>query len=113
MSLQQKYCFIPDAPNYQPPTRNKSPSLHFKKPHILRTRRSDQDLFSSSQFFSAENFSSLAEWDEPVREISDQELTDLGFPIPTPSPEPATTPKYTNHYKLNSDVFEVMTCKYQ
>ena len=110
LSLQQKYCFLPDAPNYHP-TSNKSPSLHFKKPHLLRTRRSDQDLFSSSQFFSAENFSSLAEWDEPVREISDQELTKLGFPIPTPSPEPESTTRSDFRFE-NSDVFIIISRKY-
>ena len=54
-----------------------------------RTRR-NSDLFSSSQFFSAENFSSFLDLDstgEPVREISDQELTRLGFPIPTRPPD--------------------------
>ena len=90
-------------------TTNKSPSLAYK-----RTRRSDQDLFSSSQFFSAENFSSLSEWDEPVREISDQDLLDLGFPIPTPSSAPpVTTTRYDNSFVIkNSEIFVINSCKY-
>ena len=96
------------------PTNHISPSYIYK-PHLKRTRRSDQDLFSSSQFFSAENFSSLAEWDDNVREISDQELTRLGFPIPTPSPEPEMTsmPKNNNDFPMiDSPFFEIISRKY-
>ena len=84
----------------------------------IRTRRSDADLFSSSQFFSAENFSSFIDLDssgEPVREISDQELTRLGFPVPTAPPDPIFTPSNpTENFPSveNIPFFQIISRKY-
>ena len=85
----------------------------------IRTRRSDADLFSSSQFFSAENFSSFIDLDssgEPVREISDQELTRLGFPVPTAPPDPIFTPNSnpTENFPSveNIPFFQIISRKY-
>lgn len=89
----------------------------------LRTRRSktssDQHYFSS-QFYSAENFSSfIAELDPqlsgdtPVREISDQELTRLGFPIPTVDPVPETTQRAQNNFPIvDSPFFQIISREY-
>ena len=110
------YTCLPDAQLLNYPTINKSPSLaNSKKPHLIRTRRSDQDLFSSSQFFSAENFSSLSEWEEPVREVPDQRLIDLGFPIPTRSPPPVATPAPVNDNFFpmkETEFFQIISRKY-
>ena len=75
-------------------------------------------MFSSSQFFSAENFSSFIDLDssgEPVREISDQELTRLGFPVPTAPPDPIFTPSNpTENFPSveNIPFFQIMNRKY-
>ena len=86
----------------------------------LRTRRTSENklLFSSlsTQFFSAENFSSFLDLDstgEPVREISDQELTRLGFPIPTKPPDRVTQRPISQDFPIvDSPFFQVSSCKY-
>ena len=87
---------------------------------ILRTRRSDfysDSEVVSSQFFSAENFSSFIDLDstgEPVREISDQELTRLGFPVPTPAPDPILThSRPTENFPIGDlPFFQIISRKY-
>ena len=109
---------------------HQNPSSHYQKPRpksrplvqtfaTIRTRRSDADLYSSSQFFSAENFSSFIDLDssgEPVREISDQELTRLGFPVPTAPPDPIFTPNSnpTENFPSveNIPFFQIISRKY-
>ena len=86
----------------------------------LRTRRTSENklLFSSlsTQFFSAENFSSFLDLDstgEQVREISDQELTRLGFPIPTKPPDRVTQRPISQDFPIvDSPFFQVSSCKY-
>ena len=105
-----------------------NPSSHFQQPRpksrpliqtfaTIRTRRkSDADLYSSSQFFSAENFSSFIDLDsgEPVREISDQELTRLGFPVPTSiPPNPIHSPNPIENFPIvDSPFFQIISRKY-
>ena len=91
---------------------------------LQRTRRTLSDTvlkFSSlsTQFFSAENFSSFLDLDstgEPVREISDQELTRLGFPIPTQPPDRiAVTQRPMSHQNfpiVDSPFFQIISRKY-
>ena len=88
---------------------------------LQRTRRTLSDTvlkFSSlsTQFFSAENFSSFLDLDstgEPVREISDQELTRLGFPIPTKPPDRVTQRPISQDFPIvDSPFFQVSSCKY-
>ena len=108
-----------------------SPSYFLTMPrpsNTLRTRRTISDtklLFSSlsTQFFSAENFSSFLEnsdfldsTGEPVREISDQELTRLGFPIPTEPPDRVVTQRPISHQDfpiVDSPFFQIISRKYQ
>ena len=107
-----------------------SPSYFLTMPrpsNTLRTRRTISDsklLFSSlsTQFFSAENFSSfldnsdfLDSTGEPVREISDQELTRLGFPIPTKPPDRVVTQRPISHQDfpiVDSPFFQIISRKY-
>ena len=95
---------------------------------LQRTRRTLSDTvlkFSSlsTQFFSAENFSSFLEnsdfldsTGEPVREISDQELTRLGFPIPTQPPDRiVVTQRPLSHQDfpiVDSPFFQIISRKY-
>ena len=103
-----------------------SPSSYFKPPRPLaldlvdsaRTKR-QSDIFSSSQFYSAENFSSFLDLDstgEPVREISDQELTRLGFPIPTRPPDQPVTERPSvlspDFPIVDSPFFQIISRKY-
>lgn len=96
-----------------------SPSYFFtSRPSVsnnqFRTRRSSE----FTQFFSAENFSSFLDLDgsgEPVREISDQELTRLGFPIPTQPPDPLLkTEKPPSHDfpMVDSPFFQIISREY-
>ena len=110
-----------------PPPTHSSHNIN-KKPRplvqtyatILRTRRSDfysDSEVVSSQFFSAENFSSFIDLDstgEPVREISDQELTRLGFPVPTPAPDPILThSRPTENFPIGDlPFFQIISRKY-
>ena len=78
-----------------------------------------RDLFSSSQFFSAENFSSFLDLDstgEPVRKVSDQELQRLGFPIPTESPSDLITQRPTFQSPdfpiVDSPFFQIISRKF-
>ena len=108
------YTCLPDAQLLSYSTITKSPSLANSKKPLIRTRRSDQDLYSSSQFFSAENFSSLTKWEEPVEEIPDQRLIDLGFPIPTRSPPPVATPAPVDdndHFHMKETKFFVINSR--
>ena len=132
--MSQKLSIVPTVPCFpclisdvlSPPSSLYLVQYH--KPLIspLRTRRSDSSnsdlLFSSSQFFSAENFSSFLDQDEPVREFSDQELTRLwGSPIPTKPPDLVAAtqrPPHADHAdnrdfpNVDSPFFHIISRKY-
>ena len=114
----------PRPPHNKPSSDYKSSSKitnrNLLKP--VRTRRtSDSSYLSSSQFFSAANFSSFLDnmdlSNEPVREISDEELTRLGFPIPTLSPSvthktPSVSQQNPDFHIVDSPFFQIISRKY-